>query len=232
MKRRGRFDILIFHFSEDIVIFHFSEDILIFHFSEDFLIFHFSFLRRHSHHIFLPSHIYHKSQWRFDMLTSSVCVPNVFDRLEQTWHTHIIPLLPQNIYRFCSLHKTDFFVTKLCLTDRESCQTVTKLWPKLSQFLTIFGQKTVCLTDSLERAGWLAVERVLPLCVCGRHGGTPPTAQLTQLVCLHTLNSKLVNTGAHWTTLDSTIRCNCHCVCVAGTPPTADFRHNWSTHTQ
>ena len=121
------------------------------------------------------------------------------------WQAHIIPLLPQYRYRFCSLHKTDFFVTKLCLTDRESCQTVTKLWPKLSQFLTIFGQKTVCLTDSLERAGWLAVERVLPLCVCGRHGGTPPTAQLTQLVCLHTLNSKLVKTGAHWTTLNSTL---------------------------
>ena len=75
MKRRGRFDILIFHFSKDILISHFSEDILTFHFS---------FLRRHSHHIFLHSHIFHESQCRFDMLTSSVRVSNVFDRLEQT----------------------------------------------------------------------------------------------------------------------------------------------------
>ena len=56
-----------------------------------------------------------------------------------------------------------------------------------------------------DRESWLVGggESTATVCVCGRHGGTPPTAQLTQLVCLHTLNSKLVNTGAHWTTLDS-----------------------------
>ena len=109
----------------------------------------------------------------------------------------LFPLLPQNIYRFCSLHKTDF-LSQNCVWQIERA---VKLWPNCDQNCPSFWLFLVRKPFVWQRelAGWRWREYCHCVCVAGTVAPLPQLSWHNWSVCTHSIANwwTLVHTGPH-----------------------------------